>query len=133
MALDHLQELDQGELEGHKGEEMFRRYPDFFRNWDLDPEPTRVPGGETMGECRDRSVAAVCALAAQHGPGLPLVIVTHQLVMASLVLTALDLPLRFFRKVSHHNVAITVMGWSADQGLEVFRLNDWEHVRGLTP
>ncbi len=131
VAVDHLQELDQGLLEGHTGDQMVRKYPEFFRQWALDPELARVPGGETMGECRDRAVTAVCALAARHGPGRPLVLVTHQMVMAGLVLTAIDLPLRFFRKVSHHNVAISVLGWSEAGGLELFRLNDWDHADGL--
>lgn len=126
-----LQELDQGALEGQQAPEMEARYPEFFTQWALDPTDVRVPEGETMAELRDRAVPAVIALARQHEPGPPLVIVSHQLVMATLVLAAQGRSLKHFRDVSHKNVAISVLGWSADTGLVLHRFNDTAHVDAL--
>jgi broad specificity phosphatase PhoE len=126
-----LQELDQGELDGQRALEMIDRYPTFFANWATDPEHARVPGGETLGECRDRAVGCVVALAAQHPPGPPVVIVTHQMVMATLVLNALGRPLRDFRKVTHKNVAVSLLGWSQETGMVLHAFNDTAHVNRL--
>ena len=126
-----LQELDQGELEGQRAGDMLERFPDFFAAWAVNPENARVPGGETLGECRDRAVAGVTALAALHEPGPPVVIVSHQMVMATLVLTAKGLPLGDFREYTHKNTAISVLGWSPDSGLVVHRFNDDAHVAAL--
>ncbi len=110
---------------------MVARYPEFFAAWSADPAHVRVPGGETMAELRDRAVPAVIALARQHQPGPPLVIVSHQMVMATLVLAASARPLKDFREVSHNNVAISVLGWSEQTGLVLHRWNDTAHVDGL--
>ncbi len=128
-----LQELDQGALEGNRAPEMLSRYPEFFAAWAEDPAHARVPGGETLAECRDRAVEAVIRLARAHEPGPPLVIVSHQMVMAALVLTALGLPLKEFRKHTQGNVAISLFGWSEATGLVLHRFNDTAHTDGLLP
>ena len=130
VLVEALQELDQGELEGKRFEEVHEVHRDFFLAWQQDPTHVRVPGGETLGECRDRALAALLHVARSHSPGPPVILITHQMVMATLVLTALDLPLRFWRLVKHGNTALDLLGFSEEGGLVVHRLNDTTH---LTP
>lgn len=126
-TLPDLMELDQGEWEGRLGHEVMREYPDFFAQWVQDPSSLRVPGGETLAECQARAVAAVEALARRHGPGAPVVVVTHQMVLHTLVLHAQGRSLRELRSLKQGNTALNLLGWRAD-GWAVGVLNDTEHL-----
>lgn len=48
--------------------------------------------------------------------------------MASVVLTAVGLPLRFLPLVKHGNTAMALFSWSEDRGFRAVRLNDTEHL-----
>ncbi|MCB9764093.1 MAG: histidine phosphatase family protein [Alphaproteobacteria bacterium] len=128
VVVTGLEELDQGELEGLHGQEAFQRYPAFFERWAADPADVRVPGGETLRECQARSLAALADLAHRHEPQLPVVVVAHQMVLASVVLHAVGLPLRFLRLVKQGNTALNLLGWHPARGLRVYRLNDTGHL-----
>jgi len=126
--LSSLQELDQGVLEGKRFEELDDALLPFFAAWKEDPTDLKVPNGESLGECRDRAKAGLEKMLREHRPGPPIVVVTHQMVMASMVLTAVDLPLRFIHLVKHGNTAMDLLGWSTTGGFRVHRLNDREHL-----
>ena len=128
VPVDSLQELDQGVLEGKRFEEIDPALLPFFEAWKEDPTDVCVPGGESLGACRDRALKGLNTLLQDHKPGPPVIVVTHQMVMASLVLTALELPLRFVPLVKHGNTAMDLLGWTPEQGLRVHRLNDVEHL-----
>jgi len=104
-----LVELAQGELEGQPDSVLLERYPDFLAQWLDDPTHARVPGGETLGECQERSVAAILEIAAATPPGQAVAIVSHQMVIASALCAVLDLPLRRFRELGHRNAAFSVL------------------------
>jgi broad specificity phosphatase PhoE len=126
--LSSLQELDQGVLEGKRFEEIDPALLPFFQAWKEDPTNLRVPEGESLGECRDRAMAGLEEVLGGHEPGPPVVVVTHQMVMASVILTAVGLPLRFVHLVKHGNTAMDLLGWSKGRGFRVHRLNDREHL-----
>ena len=106
-----LVELDQGELEGKRAQDVLVPHAAFFEAWRSDPADVRVPGGETLRECQARSVAALTAIAERHEPGSPVLVVTHQMVIASLVLGVLGRPLGQFRDVKLTNTAVTVLAY----------------------
>ena len=126
-----LTELNQGDLEGQPGRALIERYPGFLERWRADPTDVRVPGGETLGECRDRAVAAVHDLAARHAPGPPLAIVTHKMVLATLACEAIGLPLRQHHLVGQLNTAINLYALH-DGRLVLHRLNDAAHLKTFT-
>lgn len=126
--LASLQELDQGVFEGKKLEELDPALLPFFETWRADPTDAVIPGGESLGQCRDRALAGLQECLRQHQPGPPVVVVTHQMVMASVVLTAVGLPLRFLPLVKHGNTAMALFSWSEDRGFRAVRLNDTEHL-----
>lgn len=123
-----LQELDQGELEGMRFHDALPRYGDFFQAWDADPTHVRVPGGESMGDCQARGLRAMARIGAAHEPGDPVVIVSHKMLICSLVLGAVGVPLRAFRTIPMHNTAINLFGWSEAGGLQLYRFNDRRHL-----
>ena len=54
IPLDSLQELDQGNLEGKRFEDLDPALLPFFESWRKDPTNAVIPGGESLGQCRDR-------------------------------------------------------------------------------
>jgi probable phosphoglycerate mutase len=79
-----LAELDQGELEGMAPAQALATFPDFFAAWRRDPFATRVPGGESLGECQARARAALDLVIQSHSPDEVVVVVTHQMVISAL-------------------------------------------------
>ncbi len=125
---DDLVELAQGELEGHPGSILLERYPDFLAQWVEDPTHARVPGGETLGECQARGLAALQRIGEQSQPGSVVAVVSHQMVISSVLCAALDLPLRMFRLVGHANTAFSVLELREGR-LRVRRINEQGHLR----
>lgn len=128
VQVDALQELDQGELEGLSGQEAFARYPRVFNTWAQDPAAAVIPGGETLQQVQDRALHALEAIARQHPPGPPVVVVTHQMVLATVISAALGLSLRHLKLIRQANAALNVLSWTAERGLQVRRLNDRAHL-----
>jgi broad specificity phosphatase PhoE len=111
VELEGLKELRQGELEGMFVADAVARYPDFFSKWLLDPATTAVPGGESLGQCRDRAMTSLDLVAQRAIPGELIAVVTHQMVIATITCTILDVPLSRWRNFGVKNVKSTVLEW----------------------
>jgi probable phosphoglycerate mutase len=61
QPLDGLLDIDYGQWQGLSPAEAASRYPDVFALWLNAPDRAAIPGGETLGQVRSRSVAATCA------------------------------------------------------------------------
>jgi len=127
-----LQELDQGELEGLSGASLMETHPDFLEAWQTNPSDTRVPGGETLRECQERSVAATVAILEAHSAGPPVAIVTHRMVLACVICHALGLPLKMWRLVGQRNTALNLLSLQDGQW-KVHHLNDTSHLEETQP
>lgn len=122
-----LVELDQGELDGKTSAELLPRYADFFAQWREDPTHTRVPGGETLGECQARALPALQQIAARHMPGELVAVVLHQMVLSATLCAVLQLALREYGKMTQKNTAFNLLG--ARQGqLRAVLLNQTPHL-----
>lgn len=109
VRVPDLAELDQGHLEGLAGPEALARFPAFIDRWRQSVAGVRVPGGETLEECRDRAALALGHLAREHRAGDLVGVVTHQLVIATLVCAVLGLTLDRWREHGVTNGSITVL------------------------
>ena len=69
-------ELDVGELDNVTQAELARLRPDIVRDWDVTPDLLSFPGGETMTQAYERSVAAVRGIARENA-GKTIAVVTH--------------------------------------------------------
>jgi broad specificity phosphatase PhoE len=87
-----LREIDQGEWEGQLVDEIKVRYTRLWQERFIDPVNIRPPGGETLGEVATRVSAALDSLVRLR-PGVPVLIVSHGLALATAVCRALDVPL----------------------------------------
>ncbi len=95
--VSELRELDQGELEGLKVEEMRAGYREFWAAWSEDPGGVRMPGGETIAELADRVWGAISEIVGRH-QGETVVAVTHGFALLAVVVRALDLDLGYIRR-----------------------------------
>ena len=122
-----LAELNQGELEGQHGSVLRDKHRDFFRAWAADPSQVRVPGGETLGECQDRAMAALRAIVSTSQPGPPVVVVSHKMLISAVICEILELPLRCHRLVGQANTAVNLLSHGSD-GFALHRLNEASHL-----
>ena len=66
IALQGLREMDSGEMEGMKMDEMQIKYPEYMKKWGLDASNTRPPGGDTMAEVHQRAWDSVLNISKTH-------------------------------------------------------------------
>ncbi|MCK6524959.1 histidine phosphatase family protein [Myxococcota bacterium] len=125
---DQLMELHQGELEGLDGPTAFARFPEVFSAWMSDPASAVIPGGEALPSCQARGVAALTRIARAHKPGPPVIVVSHQLLIVTTLLAALQEPLTGLRRLTQSNTALNLLGWSEAEGLRVWVQNDRAHL-----
>ena len=107
-----LTEMDQGELEGLYDQELRERFGPLLTLWNADPHAVRLPGGETMGEVQSRALSAFQRIA-ETGAGQRIVVVTHQLVLASVVCALRGEPLTAWRSHTHRNTAWSEVVWTS--------------------
>jgi alpha-ribazole phosphatase len=88
---ERLRELDFGELEGRRYEEIERERPAFFKSWMATPTLVQFPGGESYGELRARVASAVDDVVAAHADRT-VAIVAHGGVVRAALAVVLGLP-----------------------------------------
>src|SRR5205814_3693793 len=91
VALAALAELDFGELEGRRYDEIARDRPELYRQWMEAPTTVRFPGGESYADLRARVTAALAELRARHEGGV-FALVAHGGVLRAALAEALALP-----------------------------------------
>ncbi|MBW2256059.1 MAG: histidine phosphatase family protein [Deltaproteobacteria bacterium] len=124
-----LRELWQGDLEGLSVSEGYGRYPEFFAAFARDPTHVRVPGGESLGACRDRAVQVMEEIGHAHDSGAVVAVVTHQMVIASVACTLAGEPMSRWRGHGVRNVAMTVLRRLRDTWSVV--VEDWRFDDGV--
>jgi len=125
-----VREINYGEWEGLGEDDIRRAYgDDLFDSWAADPENTRIPGGETFGELRDRAQPAVARIAARH-PGETAAVVAHKSVNRVLICCWLGLPVGRYKQIEQENGAINAAVFDGNR-VVVETVNDVCHVTEL--
>ena len=127
---DELIELDVGELEGLEWPLVRERFAEFLGAWRGDDSVAApMPGGESLLDVLERSRPVFDDLLAHPAEGAGL-LVTHNFVVKMLVVHALQMPPREWRRVDTGLAGITAFR-VADGVPAVTRLNDRRHLDGL--
>jgi broad specificity phosphatase PhoE len=118
-VVEALVEVDHGTLEGLPGERLTRDHAGFLSRWEADPDTTRLPGGESLGEAVARALPALQVQLDAHPAPALLVVCSHQLVIAALCCALLAEPLRTWRAYANRNTGLTLLsegmgGWRVD-------------------
>jgi probable phosphoglycerate mutase len=121
-------EMDMGELEGLAGVEFAARYPALVAAWRDTPHDVRLPGGEDLVDVQARGLAAFTRVVRTVGPGQVVAVVTHQLVLATVVCHLAGEPLARFRTFMHRNTGITTVDLGDTPRLG--RVDDADHLSG---
>ena len=124
-----LRELHYGEWEGEKEREIARRYPEQHKLMRAEDPAWRPPGGETIGEVRARTMAALRKVAREHAHQTVLV-VTHGTAINCMISEAIGIaPTHTFRfEVANCGLSELVFRRS---GAVLTLLNDTAHLAGL--
>jgi broad specificity phosphatase PhoE len=87
-----LREIDQGEWEGMLFSDIRTRYSEVYEQRRHYPLEVAPPGGETVGQVRERVLEAVKEIIQQH-PNRRIAIVSHGLALAIIKVHFRDLPI----------------------------------------
>lgn len=112
--LDALRELDFGQFEGRRYDEIAELYPALYRQWMDHPTEVQFPGGESFQAMRARVIEAASGLRARHA-GESLALVTHGGVNRILLAEALRIdPADIFRIAQRYG-AINLIRYFDDE------------------
>jgi len=126
-----LREIGVGEWEGLLMDEIEARYAEVLRNWWDRPHLTRIPGGETLDELRDRGILAMGEIR-RHVPDGAVAVVAHGGVNKTIILTALGAPLASYWRIRQANACINVLDYDGER-VRVLILNATAHLGALPP
>ncbi|MGC5616342.1 histidine phosphatase family protein [Georgenia sp. Z1491] len=119
-----LREIRAGDLEMATSEAAVRTYLAGIMGWVADPD-SRIPGGETGREVKDRYDAVVAEIAATGHETA--VIVSHGAVIVSWAATTVEVPREFLGR-SISNTGVVIIEGNPDDGWQLVR---WEsHALG---
>jgi broad specificity phosphatase PhoE len=123
-----LIDIDYGQWQGLSPEEARQRWPGEIDMWYRQPERARIPGGESLDDVRERSMAAVKELGMHHA-GQEIVLVGHTVINRIILLGVLRLGNDRFWRLKQDTCAINV--FEADHGdFTLVSLNDTCHMQG---
>ena len=125
---EKLREMDQGEFEGLSLSYLRQKYANELRIWRENPENFRLPKGETLGEVRDRSLIYIKDRLKDLPPKSIVLIVTHNLVIASILCTISNKELKFFTDFTTESGAISEATFS-NNDLTLDILDSVDHLK----
>jgi broad specificity phosphatase PhoE len=106
--LDGLREVDAGHLVGLTSKEYSERFPEFASQWRTDAAFTRMPGGESIDELRERGWEAILGIFEKHPTGT-VVAVSHNFTIQTILCSALHIPIANFRSLRHNTASYSIL------------------------
>jgi ribonuclease H / adenosylcobalamin/alpha-ribazole phosphatase len=122
---DDLREIDFGDWEGRKVEDVLARCPQEWAAWRADPT-LAAPGGESVADVARRVRTARQRLTERH-PDSTVVVVSHLYPVRLFVLDALGAPLEAVHRMDHDPTAVSELGLR-DGSSTLLRYNDYRHL-----
>ena len=111
---DGLRELDFGDCEGRRYDEIAATMPDLYARWMNAPTTVEFPGGEGFEALRRRARAAAARIRGELA-GRTAVVVTHGGVWRALLADVLGLPTELIFRVEIGFSRATVIDWCNDE------------------
>jgi broad specificity phosphatase PhoE len=126
-TIDAFREMNQGEWEGRRVEDVAAESGESFKMWRDSPAETRLPGGETLAEVRQRAVTALTDIAARHS-NATIAVVAHGGVNKTILLTLLGAPLAHHWLIRQGNACINIVEMGGTAAARIITLNDTLHL-----
>ena len=128
QKVEDLGEMRIGAWEGMYAGDIAARYPELWKTWRANPGDFRMPGGESLGEVRQRTVRAFNRMM-DGSEGNMVLAVTHDVVVRLLAAHCLGVSEDIYRRLEVGNASMTVIEWDGEKRrLRV--LNDTAHLEG---
>jgi broad specificity phosphatase PhoE len=125
---DGLNDLDFGQWQGISHQEAKEKYKEVYADWLNHPERVRLPGGETLGEVRERVIKVVDEVTARYKGTV--VLVSHRAVNKVLICALLGLDDSHFWNIRLDTCGLTTFTY--DNGCFVLiRHNDTCFLKSL--
>jgi broad specificity phosphatase PhoE len=122
-----LVDMSFGEWQGLSPQEIQQRWPDAARAWLEAPHTVSFPGGESLEQVKQRSMAALLKLVQAH-TGKEIAVVAHTVVNRVILCAALGLDNSNYWRIGQDTCAINVLEWREGVWL-IDSLNDTCHLR----
>ena len=124
---DGLKEIDYGEWEGLRQEEVQQRWPDAYEYWAHDVASRGTPGGETAFHVAARAMRVVEAIRSRYDHGNVL-LVSHKATLRVITCALLGLDVRLFRERIAQPVAAVTMFVITDRSAQLVTFGDRSHL-----
>jgi len=128
QTIEGLGEMRLGGWEGMFAGDIAAKYPELWQTWRTDPGDFRMPGGESLGEVRERAVRAFGRIM-EESEGKMVLAVTHDVVVRLVVANCLGVSVDIYRRLEVGNASITVIERDGVK-LRLRVLNDTGHLEG---
>ena len=122
-VVDEVNEIKIPHWDGLTKDEIRQQHGGEYPTWRAEPQTFELPGCETIKEVQERAVLAIKSIAASH-PGENLLLVSHLIVLRSLVLYYRDMDIRDFRSIKIDNGAILCLSEAADVQVKIEELGN---------
>jgi probable phosphoglycerate mutase len=124
---DGLKEIDYGEWEGLRQDEVKERWPEAFEYWADDVASRGTPGGETAFQVAARAMRVVEAIRSRYQRGNVL-LVSHKATLRVITCALLGLDVRLFReRIAQPVCAVTLFAVTSTTALLTL-LGDRTHL-----
>ena len=125
--LDDLIEIKLGDWQGLHESEIARRWPEMWKQSEVDPSVLTMPNGESFSQVAERSIRAFEMVVAAN-QGKQTVIVTHDVVVRIVAAYVLGVTYSIYRRIKIDNASLSVV-WVIDSSKRLVTLNDTSHYR----
>jgi broad specificity phosphatase PhoE len=107
-ALPDFIEIQLGEWQGMRREEIKRKWPKLWQQSRIDPSGLRLPNGESYNELTERAIRGF-NMASQANQGKQIVIVTHDAIIRVLVAHVLRVSNSIYRRLEIENASLSLV------------------------
>lgn len=108
--VDALRELDFGDLEGRRYEDIARDSPQLFAAWMSEPTSVQFPGGENFADLRTRVLDTIAAIRERHTSQV-VAVISHGGVIRAVLADALDMPDHSIFRLEQSYGGISIVDW----------------------
>ena len=122
-----LREIDYGEWEGLRQDEVKQRWPEAFEYWAADVASRGTPGGETAFQVAGRAMRVVEEIRTRHSEGNVL-LVSHKATLRIITCALLGLDVRLFRERIAQPVGAVTLFAVTERTAQLTLLGDRSHL-----
>lgn len=112
-TIEAMRELDFGEFEGRRYEDIEQSHPEIYRDWMENPTEVQFPGGECFRAMQVRVLAAAADLRTRHR-GDSIALITHGGAVRIILAEALCIAPRHIFRLAQRHGAINLLRYFED-------------------